>query len=700
MQKDQKSTQSSLSNAVTRLSSKEIKILCLVGALLVLWFIYGGHFHNGFFYDDVFVIQQNPSLNTLKNIPLFFTDIRAHGARPDYQIYYRPFFLLSFAWDYWLGKGMDTFIMHVHTFIGFLGLIALVFFFVKKVFGHFMDNTFYPALFATCCFAFHPIVADVINYHTGRDVAFATMYGMLYMVLYLYSAFCRKYFLYLIPLIIGCLFMAPAMVFMPLLWLYIIYFERDAGLNHIFKSVKETWKPMLPGIITMVVASGIVLLKSKPDMAHSVDRFTYILTQPHVILNFFMLFFNPENLNPNAWRDFVTTVHDYHFVIGSLFIAVLLISIYLLSLSKTWRTVSYGLSWFIICLLPTHSILPLFIAQNDYHMFPSVIGLSIVVAAITYIIMKRISEQSQFLKFTVIAGCLVFMVSMAYGSRQRVKVWSSDRAMWEDILKKDPTNGRVLMNIGVYYLADNNLAMANDYFEKARVYAPTYDLVYVNLALVKSRLGDTATAHVYLKYAVSLNGFDHAACNYFYAYFLHQWHHDEEAIPLLRTAIAENTGYEEAWNLLMQVYYEQRDKELANTCRQALNLMPDNVYASNCLKQYMADSNRFIPGGISDSAMEKASMVIPSVNNFIALSLQYFNKGEFQKCIDVCYKAIALDSTSSLAYNNMCAAYNQLKEWDKAIIAGDRAIHFAPDFTLAKNNLNFALTQRSSSGNK
>jgi tetratricopeptide (TPR) repeat protein len=45
------------------------------------------------------------------------------------------------------------------------------------------------------------------------------------------------------------------------------------------------------------------------------------------------------------------------------------------------------------------------------------------------------------------------------------------------------------------------------------------------------------------------------------------------------------------------------------------------------------------------------------------------------------------------AYNNICAAYNQLKEYDKAIEACNKAIELDSNHSLAKGNLNFAISQ-------
>ncbi len=664
-----------------------IKRCAIALACLVLTLIYLHSFHNGFFYDDVYLILQNPAVHSLKNIPKFFTDISTHGSRVDYQVYYRPMSLLSFAMDYWLGKGANTVVYHIHTFIGFVLLCFFVFLFSKKVFGHLTTQSFYLSLFATCCFAFNPAIADVINYNAGRDISFSALYGMMYIILYLYSPFARKYYLYFIPLVIGCLFKITAITFMPVLWLYIMFFEADKGLNDIVGAVKSTWRKILPDLLFTAFIAAVVWLKSKPANVgiEGLSHTTYLLTQTHVILNYFILYFSPENLNPNAWHEFVTSPTDLRFLVGSVFIVGLLAAIYVLSLTKNMRPVSYGLAFFLITLLPESTFLPLMIPQNDYRMFPSAIGLSISMAAVAYLIVKNFGVITKLIKPLVVTCCFVFLAFIAYASRDRVRVWSSDKAMWEDVLKKDPTNGRVLMNLGVYVMQQGKLDEAEQYFERAKAFSPYYDLIYVNLGIIKNQKGDTA---------VSLKGFDYAESCFYYAQFLHNHIHDAEVVPLLQASLAANPGLLQSRYLLMDMYAYHLDKQLAALCNQTLSLFPSDATTINYYKLYTSDSVNFVMGGISDSLVVKPHTQTPTNPNYISLSIEYFNKGDYKKSIEACEKAIEIDPKSAIAYNNMCAAYNNLKEWDNAIEAGKKALELNPNFDLAKNNLNFALTQK------
>jgi len=80
----------------------------------------------------------------------------------------------------------------------------------------------------------------------------------------------------------------------------------------------------------------------------------------------------------------------------------------------------------------------------------------------------------------------------------------------------------------------------------------------------------------------------------------------------------------------------------------------------------------------------------PKATDLINQSLVAYNQKEYQKCIDLCNQAIAIDPNSVTAYSNICASYNNMQEWDKAIEAGEKAVSIDPTFPLAIGNLGAA----------
>ena len=79
-----------------------------------------------------------------------------------------------------------------------------------------------------------------------------------------------------------------------------------------------------------------------------------------------------------------------------------------------------------------------------------------------------------------------------------------------------------------------------------------------------------------------------------------------------------------------------------------------------------------------------------TAGEYIDLSLQHYNQGEWGKCIEACINALNLDPSSAIAYNNICAAHLQLQDYDKSISACEKALALDPDHQLARNNLNAA----------
>jgi tetratricopeptide (TPR) repeat protein len=58
----------------------------------------------------------------------------------------------------------------------------------------------------------------------------------------------------------------------------------------------------------------------------------------------------------------------------------------------------------------------------------------------------------------------------------------------------------------------------------------------------------------------------------------------------------------------------------------------------------------------------EASLKYTRPEQFLNLSLMYYNAGDFQGCINAANKALELNPNYAEAYNNICSAYNALKQ--------------------------------------
>ena len=86
-----------------------------------------------------------------------------------------------------------------------------------------------------------------------------------------------------------------------------------------------------------------------------------------------------------------------------------------------------------------------------------------------------------------------------------------------------------------------------------------------------------------------------------------------------------------------------------------------------------------------------ASYTLPQTyDDYINLSLQFYNQKNYKGCIATCTQALSLNPAAAEAYNNMGAAYNNMGEYPNAIAVLEQAIKLNPSNQLATSNLAYA----------
>lgn len=162
----------------------------------------------------------------------------------------------------------------------------------------------------------------------------------------------------------------------------------------------------------------------------------------------------------------------------------------------------------------------------------------------------------------------------------------------------------------------------------------------------------------------------------------------EDCISAAEKALQIRPEYAEAYNNIgIANYYLKNYERAIQAYQTALKLKPNYALAQNNLKKA---NEAFESGGIQGESANTQK-----ANELINLSLQYYNEGKFQACIDTARESIGFKPTAA-AYNNICSAYNELKLYEKAIIACRQSLQLEPDHKLARGNLDYALKKKSS----
>ncbi len=653
--------------------------LLLAGILIT----YSNHWHSDFHFDDAHTVQNNVYIQHLSNIPLFYKDPTTFSSIPSHCSY-RPLVTTTLAIDYYLGKGLNPFYFHLSTFIFFLLQGILMYFMFFKMLQAVSKNTpnVFISLFATALYMLHPTLAETVNYVISRSDTLSTLFVVMAFVVYQYSAVARKFYLYLIPVLIGSLAKPTAIMFAPMLVVYHILFEQKSDLISFWKL--EWKKLLLIAIPSFAVTIGFYLFLTHKEEglfeAGGYSFFRYFITQPFVFVHYISQFLLPTQLSADTdWGTF-ESLSNPKAIIGFVFLACMIFAIFFLSKFERWRPVSFGLSWFLLALVPT-TFVPLAEVMNDHRIFFPFVGLSFALVWTLYLLLENFMKKVPSLALAAIL--IVILCGYSYGTYLRNEIWKTDEKLWNDVSIKSPKNGRGLMNYGLVFMGRASYDTANYYFTKALDYCPQYSLLHVNLAVLKGAMGDKIAAENYFKSGISLAP-NEAGNYYFYARFLRDNGRKDEAIANLYSCLRIVDSRMDARSMLMPLLFEEkRFEELKTVAARTMELSPNDQTASLYLK--MAGS-----GKSQLEVEEENSINYKTPEQFLNLSLLYYNAANYEGCISAAKKALALKPDYAEAYNNICTAYNALNKFAEGAKACEAALKIKPGYALASGNLKYA----------
>lgn len=646
----------------TQLQSYNLKTLKIAGLILVLILtslVYSNHFDNPFFFDDSHTIQSNQAITSLDEWIGFFTDASTFSSLPANRSY-RPMITLMNAIDYKLAGGLNPSYFHYHIFFWYLVTIVLFFGLIHSLYTKSAQNQvsefniLLVSLLTTLFFALHTINAETVNYICARSDSFSTLCVIVSLLLFINSK-TRKYHLYILSMVIGIWTKQTALMFVPILFVYIILFEEKIQINDLKNWFIKIFKVMA---IPTILGGGLFLFNqlyltpsSTVSTNFQVTKFEYISTQFYVMVHYLGNFILPTSLSADPDLEIIKPFYDKRILLGVLVALIMLVIAFKTSRNKKTLPIAFGILWFFIASLPT-SLVPLYQIANDHRMFFPFIGIFIAIGWAVFLYVNSATRKG--IKYGSLALVLVLTLSYSFGTYQRNKVWKNAETLWKDVTVKSPNNGRGLMNYGLSQMTLGNYTIAEKYFLDAQKIQPNYYILEINLGVLYGALKNNQKAEAHFLKAISLNS-SAPSPEYYYARFLNENGQGRSAIKYLHKALQKSSSHIPSQMLLNTISVKEPSLE---TQIENLNIKI------------------------------KSEKTNPDL--YIELSEKLYLNSQYEKAIDVCIQLLKFAPNNKLAYNNMCASYNQLKEWDLAKTACQNALTIDPNFQIAKNNLNWA----------
>ena len=665
------------SSGISRISAA---LLLAVAAFAALG-VYANHFDNGFRFDDIHTIVDNPAIRT----PYAWRDFYALGAESfsvlETNRSYRPLVVHSLACDYAAAGGLVPRRFHATVFAVFLFEVALLFALSRRAYASLVPNGD-ARLFGVAVAALrflHAALPETLNYHIARSDVFATTAVLL--GLWLFTAFPRLRALHLGAVVAaaGILAKEPAAVYPILVGAWVLLIERRGWLSALLA--------MLPAAVVCGGAFWWTRGMQGPALVWGgVDRLTYAATQAWVLPQYLLFFLAPLGAAVDHDQRFLTPSDPR--VIGG---AAVLLTLCALSFAAAkrprGRLFAFGVIWFFVAAAPTSSLVPLYEARNDHRVYFPFVGLTAAFMAALFSLGSKLidwagpaGETAKTRRFLG-AAFIVLLAVHGAGVVVRNRVWSSDVTLWEEAVSRAPGNGRAWMNAGVARMQSGSSDIALAHFLRARQIQPRWARLEINLGILKDWTGDLAGADEHFRLAAECDPRD-------------------ARVPLWngRRLLKRGLAFEAAAQFGTAVRLAPRDLTARREHLSALETadLPAQLVAAAAEAReafptdpVIAAALERLPAAVRSAAMAAAETP-PEAGAYAELASALFAVKRYAAAATAARTAVDLDSASVDGWVNLGAAYGGLGRYADEIAACREALRLDPKNRLAAANLAWA----------
>jgi tetratricopeptide (TPR) repeat protein len=421
-------------------SLKKSRLLLIMIIIVISCAVYGNTLLNGFVYDDVPQVVQNPWIREIRSIKeIFSTNVWAfQGISTNY---YRPLMHISFMLSYAL-FGLAPWGFHLVNVLLHAGVTLLVFLISSQLFqaSNPSPSRISPMLpfMAALLFAVHPIHTEVVAWVGGvTDLSF-TLFFLLALYLYILSAESGVHQKGLSLLSVGSFFLAtlfkePALTFPLILVAYDYSFGREAArpLDYL-----KRYFPYLGAAIVYLILRVNALGGLAPVRRHGeLSVYEYLINVFPLFRQYLGKLLLPTHLN--AYHVFlpISSILDPNGLL-SLATAMVFAGTVLLALKKS-RPAFFALAMVLVPLLPALYIPGA--GENTFaerYLYLPSFGLVLLVALLA----GRVVLLKPRWSVPLATALALVIVLYSLGTVQRNRVWKDDERLWRDVVQHSPNS--------------------------------------------------------------------------------------------------------------------------------------------------------------------------------------------------------------------------------------------------------------------
>ncbi len=437
---------------MNKASSIKMQVLFLCIGLLI-FISYANTLNSPFNFDDHAVLQQ-----------VHLSGADGYSKIP--PIKYRHLFFLSFSLNDSL-SGQETFAFHLtNLFIHFLTslLVFLIAFQTLNKGVHWQEKkAFNIAGITALLFALNPLHTETVTYLSGRASGMGGFFFLLAFLFFIFGSLKQtsKYFRLIFYLLSIGAFTASflsketTLTFPIVMVLYDFCFMKNENWASLKNRLLLFYLPLfLLAPLCLFLSTHMSSLIA--EWLVKVDA-NYALSQAKIIGYALKLCLFPINLTfdydfPAQW--FPQSLSRF----SAVAIWFALIFVILKNFQRTSPILIFSVFWFLTTISPTNSLLPRADLLSERNLYLPSIGPTLLIAC-TFHQLYFLKFQSRLFKQGV-ALIILLVVIQSSLLIKRNSIYQSNIALWEDTLKKSPSDLKVLHNLSHFYLEDKQFDKA------------------------------------------------------------------------------------------------------------------------------------------------------------------------------------------------------------------------------------------------
>jgi len=537
--------------------------------------IYLPSFHGSFHWDDSSSIVKNRyvHIQDLKPPTLF---------RAAFQdgLQNRPLSNLSLAVNFYFNK-MNPVGYHVVNFLFFCLTVLGVWLLLERLFirmGFEPVRSWLAAWLSALLWAAHPLNTQAVTYIVQRHASFAGAFSIWSIYFFHLGLEAKKRRLLLFVLcglcgIFAILCKETAVVLPAIIFLYKIYFLDELKPGWLRRNAR--WIIAL-AVFYALGAAAILRPEMLANLRHEftgkqISAWGKFLSAPRSLFWYLYLILFP-------FPQFLCLVHEFPLSAGLLipfttvvsWVALLAVVFIALARARSWRIFSFAVMWYLGSLAVEAMPLPIEIVY-EHRLYLAL--LSLLVPACAWPVLKAKSLK------LVLPWPMVVALFFGFFTFSRNRVWTSEAALWGDVVQKFPQYAPAYNGLGLAYAGKGQFDLAIKNYSKAIKLDPKFEYAYYDRGLAYKNKGQFDLAIQDYNKAIELNPkrFD-AYNNRGNAY---------QALGLLDLAIQDynktielNPDYAFAYNNRGNVYQAKGQLDLAiQDYNKAIELNPEYALA-------------------------------------------------------------------------------------------------------------------------